>query len=246
MLTIETRNTVIDDYYVDSNPGSSAGDFVMISVSDTGSGMTAETVDKAIEPFFTTKDVGKGTGLGLSMVYGFVRRSGGHMKIYSEVGKGTAVRLYLPRAEKPAETGAHSESFSEELPRGEERILVVDDEADLREVATQILGSLGYQTVTAIGGAEALDLLRGDATIDLLFSDVIMPGGMDGYRLAVQAMELRPGLRVLLTSGFTGDRGLAEEGDSTAVADLARRLLRKPYNVAELAAAVRAALDGQD
>lgn len=243
-LVIETVNKNIDRHYADRNPGSSAGDFVLISVSDTGTGMKAETVAKAFEPFFTTKDVGQGTGLGLSMVYGFVQRSGGHVKIYSEPGEGTTIHLYLPRARGRAERKDTRHLDPETLPDGDETILVVDDEDDLVSAAVSFLGSLGYRTVTAGGGRQALEALQRDTSIDLLFSDVVMPGGMDGYQLAIEAMKLRPDLRVLLTSGFTPKREELANGTRRLASDLSKSLLHKPYNMAELAIAVRQTIDG--
>ncbi|WP_316977676.1 PAS domain S-box protein [Shumkonia mesophila] len=243
-LIIETSNKVIDEVYVERNPGSRAGDFVMLSVSDTGTGMTPEVREKAFEPFFTTKGADKGTGLGLSMVYGFVQRSGGHAKIYSEEGQGTAVHLYLPRAR---ETGAAVEAASggfETLPRGSETILVVDDEPSLVEAAVHLLGRLGYRTLTADSAVQALAVLSKAPAVDLLFSDVIMPGGMDGYRLAIEALARRPGLKVLLTSGFTRQREEFVNGEGKIAQHLTQTLLGKPYNIAELATAVRKALDG--
>ena len=242
-LVIETTNKVIDQKYVDANPGSSAGEFVMISVSDTGTGMTSDVLAKATDPFFTTKDVGAGTGLGLSMVYGFVRRSGGHMKIYSESGSGTTVHMYLPRVQDAAQA-AESQAPESEIARGHgEKILIVDDEPDLLEIAVTILQSLGYRTVEAANGSDALAILKQDSSVDLLFADVIMPQGMDGYRLAMAAREHRPDLKVLLTSGFTRKREEFVNGDKKMAGELAKTLLQKPYGPTELAAAVRKALD---
>ena len=242
-LVVETANKVIDQDYVNRTPGSSAGEFVMISVSDTGTGMTPEAMEKAFDPFFTTKEVGKGTGLDLSMVYGFVQRSGGHVKVYSEQGKGTTVRLYLPRASGVAENEDNQPSDGDHLPGGSETVLVVDDEEELVDAAVSFLNLLGYRTVTATGSKEALGILQQDSTIDLLFSDVIMPGGMDGYRLAIAALKDRPDLKVLLTSGFTRMREELMNGDRLKTSALAKSLLHKPYNIAELAVAVRRSLD---
>jgi len=242
-LVIETANKVIDDGYVQRNPGGRAGDFVMIAVSDTGTGMSRAVLDKAFEPFFTTKEEGRGSGLGLSMVYGFVRRSGGHAKIYSEVGQGTTVRLHLPRAEGEAGS-AGPDAATAEPPRGTETILVVDDEAALVQSAEAILASLGYATLAAANGPQALAVLDAHPEVDLLFSDVIMPGGMDGYRLAIAARSRRPDLRILLTTGFTRRRETLANGDGRLIARLTETLLGKPYNAAELAFAVRRALDG--
>jgi len=242
-LVIETSNKQIDENYVQRNSGATSGDFVLISVSDTGTGMTPEGVEKAFEPFFTTKEVGSGTGLGLSMVYGFIQRSGGHVKIYSEPGEGTAIRLYLPRARGAVDEPEIKRLAARTAPGGGETVLVVDDERDLVDAAVSYLASLGYHTLSAANGKEALAVLEREPSVDLLFSDVVMPGGIDGYQLAVEAVARRPGLRVLLTSGFTRKREEYVNGERRLVADLARTLLSKPYNLAELAAAVRRALD---
>ena len=245
-LVIETANKVIDQDYVRTNPASSAGEFVMISVSDTGCGMTPEQAEKAFEPFFTTKEVGKGTGLGLSTVYAFVQRSGGHVKIYSELDKGTTVRLYLPRSRGEADRMESKATIQEPLPRGDETILIVDDEPQLVEAAASILGSLGYNTVTATGSKEAQEILRQDKSIDLLFCDVIMPGNLDGYHLAIEALADNPKLKALLTSGFTRRREEFVNGERRIASELAKNLLQKPYNMPELAVAVRQALDRDD
>jgi signal transduction histidine kinase len=241
-LVIETANKQIDENYVERNPGASAGDFLLISVSDTGTGMTSEDANKAFEPFFTTKDVGSGTGLGLSMVYSFIQRSGGHVKIYSEPGEGTAIRLYLPRARGAVDEPEAQGLAAQATPGGGETILVVDDEQDLLDAAVSYLQSLGYRTFSAANGGEALEILDRESSVDLLFSDVVMPGGIDGYQLAVEAVARRPGLRVLLTSGFSRKREKYANGERRLVSDLAKTLLSKPYNLAELAAAVRRAL----
>jgi len=244
-LIIETANKVIDEAYVECNPGSTAGEFVMLSVSDTGTGMTAAVREKAFEPFFTTKGDDQGTGLGLSMVYGFVQRSGGHAKIYSELGRGTAVHLYLPRAADPIGAARPSAEGIERLPSGQETVLVVDDEPALVDAATHLLRRLGYRTLTAHGARQALEVLDGNPAIDLLFSDVIMPGGMDGYHLAIEATKRHPRLKVLLTSGFTRRREEFVNGEGEIARHLTQTLLGKPYNIAELAAAVRRTLDRQ-
>ncbi len=206
--------------------------------------MAPEVREKAFEPFFTTKGDDKGTGLGLSMVYGFVQRSGGHAKIYSEAGQGTAVHLYLPRAQDAGSPVESPGGAFETLPRGGETILVVDDEPALVEAAVHLLGRLGYSTLTAEGATQALAVLNEAPAVDLLFSDVIMPGGMDGYRLAIEALARRPGLKVLLTSGFTRQREEFVNGEGKIAQHLTQTLLGKPYNIAELATAVRRALDG--
>lgn len=245
-LTIETSNKLIDESYAVRNPGGKAGEFVMISVSDTGIGMPKDVAEKAFEPFFTTKEEGKGSGLGLAMVYGFIQRSGGHAKIYSESGQGTTVRLFLPRSDRGSALAGDEDGALHEPPLGTETILVVDDEIPLVEAATTILESLGYQTISARAGKEALEILGANEGVDLLFSDIIMPGGMDGFELALAAQDLRPGIRVLLTSGFAGrhDRSAGVRGADHE--EWLKNYLHKPYNREELAFAVRRALDGSE
>jgi CheY-like chemotaxis protein len=212
----------------------------LLCVSDTGSGMTPEVMARAFEPFFTTK-TGKGSGLGLSMVYGFAQQSKGHVKIYSEPGRGTTIRLYLPRA--AAKSGAASVQKQDLLQaaRPNERILVVEDNTEVRETVVRQLRDLGYDTLEAPGGKEAIDILISDERIDLMFSDVVMPGGMDGMQLAEAANALRPGLKILLTSGFA--RASIQDG---ATSTYLKNLLSKPYRKTELAERLRATLDAAE
>jgi CheY-like chemotaxis protein len=193
------------------------------------------------DPFFTTKPPGKGTGLGMSMVFGFISRSKGHIKIYSEPKIGTTLNLYLPRAheasEKPLQLNDQTENPA---PHGQETILIVDDEEDLLEMAKEYLSALGYQTLTAINASQALEQLNKCAAIDLLFSDVVMPGGINGYELAEQATAKYPKLKVLLTSGFTS-AAISKNGQARFNA----HLLPKPYQIKELAKQVRARLDSE-
>jgi len=241
LLVIETANKHLDANYVKLHPNAHEGDYVMVSVSDTGMGMSAEARKKIFDPFFTTKQLGKGTGLGLSMVYGFVQRSGGHIQLYSEEGKGSTFHIYLPRA-----LGEHDEQIDEEqteIPRGDETILIVDDEETLSEIAESYLQQLGYRTQVASNGKEALNMLAETENIDLIFSDVVMPGGIDGYHLAFAAVKQRPTIRVLLTSGFTSKREEFTNGEQKIYLKLAANLLGKPYNLRVLALAVRQALD---
>jgi PAS domain S-box-containing protein len=238
-LAIETANKQIDEIYVAKSFDANPGDYVMLAVSDTGHGMPPEIVARVFEPFFTTKPAGKGTGLGLSMVYGFVRQSQGHVQIYSEVGHGTSVRIYLPRA-ATAVAPAAPEPVPEAMPRARagERILAVEDNSEVRRVVVAQLAELGYSVVEAANGEAGLDMLKRGEAADLLFSDVVMPGGMTGFELARAARALRPNLKVLLTSGFprtaNGDEPAAEFG----------ALLVKPYRRAELATKIRQAIDG--
>jgi len=237
-LLIETGNKTLDADYAAVNPGVEPGDYVELTLSDTGTGMDSETLERAFEPFFTTKPEGKGTGLGMAMVYGFVKRYGGYIKIYSELGTGTTMRLYLPRSSDSETTVPVDGLHETDLYTGSESILIVDDEADLLQLAGLYLRDLGYRTLLAENAAQALEILAGDVTLDLLFSDVVMPGGMNGFELAQQAMELKPGLKVLLTSGFTS-KTIAHNG----LARFAIHLLSKPYRKDELAQRIRLVLD---
>jgi PAS domain S-box-containing protein len=209
------------------------GDYVVLSVSDTGTGMAPEVLDRAIEPFFTTKPPGAGSGLGLSMIFGFAKQSGGHLRIDSELGHGTMVRLYLPRAHgvEPVTTDTVADA---PLPQGNEQILLVDDNTEMRSVARRHLVSLGYRVGEADSGPAALQILQADRAFDLLFTDVVMPDGMTGHQLAAAAQRLRPGLKVLFTTGYFR----AEPVSNTVGA-----MIRKPYRRHELAASVRAALE---
>jgi len=233
-LLLETRNVVLDETYAQANPDVKPGPYVMLAVSDTGAGMSQEVLDKVFEPFFTTKDVGKGSGLGLSMVYGFVKQSGGHIRIYSEVGHGTTIKLYLPPARGlPESTSAAAPA----LPVGNETIMVVEDDALVRDFVTAQLQSLGYRTVNAANGPAALNLIEGGQAFDLLFTDVIMPGGMSGRDLADKVRARRPGTRVLYTSGYT-DNAIVHQGRL----DPGVLLLTKPYRKAQIADMIRRAL----
>lgn len=232
-LSIETDNVVLDDTYASTNVEVPAGDYVMIAVTDTGTGMTPEVIAHAFEPFFTTKDVGKGSGLGLSMVYGFVKQSGGHLKIYSEVGQGTTFKVYLPRATD--ETGkAITGSEAPDMLRGNEAILVVEDDDLVRVHVERQLSTLGYRVTVAPDGATALDILRGNTPFDLLFTDVVMPGRINGPTLVREALGLRPNLKVLYTSGYT-ENAIVHHGRIDANV----QLLSKPYRLLELATKVR-------
>jgi len=243
-LVIETRNKVLGESYVKSNPESQIGDFVLISVSDDGVGMPKDVREKALEPFFSTKDLGKGTGLGLSMVYGFAQNSGGHVTIVSELNEGTSFQIYLPRAKnKDSADIEHKNDLTEALPRGTETVLIVDDESALVEVATEHLKYLGYSVLSASDAKQALGLLAEESSVDLVFSDIIMPGDIDGCRLAQSVHELYPEHKILLVSGFSKKQGGLPEADSAFVLELLRKRLHKPYNLPDLALAVRRALD---
>jgi PAS domain S-box-containing protein len=233
-LLLETRNVVLDEAYGHSNPDTQPGAYVMLAITDTGTGMPKAVQERAFEPFFTTKEVGKGSGLGLSMVYGFVKQSGGHIKIYSEEGHGTSIKLYLPPAR-----GAAAAATATTVPAsgGDEIILVVEDDAFVRTFVDTQLKSLGYKTLVAANGREALGLVDRGEPFDLLFTDVIMPGGMSGRELAEAVRKLRPGIRVLYTSGYT-DNSIVHHGRL----DEGVLLLTKPYRRPQLAQMIRQAL----
>jgi PAS domain S-box-containing protein len=235
-LTLETDNVYLDEDYAAEHSEVTAGPYVMFAVSDTGPGIPAEYRDKIFEPFFTTKEVGKGTGLGLAMVYGFVKQSGGHIKLYSEEGQGTTFKLYLPRADKSAEQDAVQ--TSPQMTGGSETILMVEDDPTVRKSVNTQLTSLGYRTILAANAAEALTIIdRGDR-FDLLFTDLIMPGAMNGRQLAEEAARRRPNLKVLFTSGYTED-SVVHHGRLTAGV----LLLEKPYRKTDLARLIRKALE---
>ena len=235
-LRIEARNVTLDDGYAARYPDVVPGDYVRLTVEDTGCGMTPEVVEQAFEPFFTTKELGAGTGLGLSMVYGFVKQSGGYIRIRSQVGSGTTVELYLPRHALRGEgTAATAEpALDESRLRGREKVLLVEDDPDIRDFVTRALTGFGYQIREAGNGRDALALLAADDPIDLLLSDMLMPGDIGGYELALAARRRHPALRVLLMSGFT-------DASQPIPADLA--LLEKPFQKLDLARAVRLTLD---
>jgi signal transduction histidine kinase len=234
-LTIEARNVSLGESDLDINGEPRPGDYVMVAVIDTGSGMTAEVASRAFEPFFTTKEVGKGTGLGLSMVYGFVRQSGGLVQMQSAPRQGSTVRLFFPRlATPPNEDASPAEGIV--TREGSETILVVEDNDMVRTYVESELKTLGYRVITAASGPAALDLLRQSGDIDLLFTDVVMPGGMFGPELARQAIQLRPGLKVLFTSGYSQNPVSAPD----AIGDA--RILTKPFRRRDLAAMLRSAL----
>jgi signal transduction histidine kinase/CheY-like chemotaxis protein len=240
-VTIETANCYLDEAYVAAIAEPvKAGQYVQIAIADTGMGMSQATLERAVEPFFTTKDVGKGTGLGLSQVYGFVRQSDGHLRIYSEVDQGTTVKIYLPRYYGvDDEVEAPTRSSSDTLRAiGTETILVVEDDDVLRTYGLEVLSELGYRVLEASTGAAALDALARAPHVDLLFTDIVMPGGINGRQLADEAMRRRPGLKVLFTTGYTRN-AIVHHGRL----DPDVRLIGKPFTFDELAAKVRAILD---
>ncbi|ANW05598.1 hybrid sensor histidine kinase/response regulator [Bradyrhizobium icense] len=234
-LALETSNVVLDESYAGMHSEVTPGHYVMIAVSDTGSGIPPALLERVFEPFFTTKEVGRGTGLGLSMVFGFVKQSGGHVKIYSEQGHGTTVRVYLPRAAGLQQTAA--EAVSANIEGGSETVLVVEDDALVRRYVIAQIESLGYATLEAANASDALRIIDEAPTIDLLFTDVIMPGTMNGRQLVDEALKRRPDLKTLYTSGYT-ENAIVHHGrlDSGVL------LLAKPYRKSELARMIRLAL----
>jgi CheY-like chemotaxis protein len=237
-LVVETRNIELDADDADLLPDLKSGQYVQLSISDTGAGMPPEIRDRVFEPFFTTKGKGRGTGLGLAMIYGFVKQSGGHVTIYSEVGQGTTINLYFPRTEDAPAASTH-EGGRRLDPQAREIILVVEDDERVRQLTIRRLKTIGYQVVEASDGPTALDILRSGEPVDLVFTDLVMPGGLSGRDVVVQAREIKPGIKVLLTSGY------AEElvrGDDLVREQLT--VLRKPYQQADLVAALRRILGG--
>jgi signal transduction histidine kinase len=237
-LTIATRNTRLDEDYAATHLDVAAGAYVLIEVRDTGIGMTQEVMEKIFEPFFTTMEPGKGTGLGLSMVFGFMKQSGGHISVYSEPGEGTTFRLYLPPAQDADAADEATTSGTSPAPIGHgQTILVVEDNAVLRRILCRQLIGAGYRVLEADRGGTALDMIQRGEPFDLLLTDIVMPGGMNGRELARLAGFLRPGLKILLTSGFS-------DSGETARAS-AERVLRKPYQKEELLRTVHDVLNEQ-
>jgi PAS domain S-box-containing protein len=237
-LALETSNVYLDENYASMQDEVAAGNYVMIAVSDTGTGIPAALLERVFDPFFTTKEVGKGTGLGLSMVFGFVKQSGGHIKLYSEEGHGTSVKIYLPRATGLNQTAAEA-LVSVDIEGGSEAVLVVEDDPLVRRYVMTQIESLGYTTLEAANATDALHVIDNGANIDLLFTDVIMPGHMNGRQLVDEALKRRPGLKTLYTSGYT-ENAIVHHGrlDSGVL------LLAKPYRKSELARMIRLALGG--
>jgi signal transduction histidine kinase/CheY-like chemotaxis protein len=242
-MTIETANCFLDEAYVRNLPEPIArGQYVQVAVADNGTGMSPTILEKAFEPFFTTKEVGKGTGLGLSQVYGFVRQSAGHVKIYSELGEGTVVKLYLPRSlDAATELPREPDGGATRPATGRETILVVEDDEALRTYTKDILCELGYRVLEAPAAAEALEILQSEINIDLLLSDVVIPGDLNGAKLAGEATRSRPGLKVLFMTGYTRN-SIVHHGRL----DPGVHLIGKPFSFNELAAKVRTRLDWKE
>jgi two-component system cell cycle sensor histidine kinase/response regulator CckA len=235
-LVIETSNTELDRSYANARPVVTPGPYILLAVSDTGTGMDQETQARIFEPFFTTKEQGKGTGLGLSTVYGVVKQSGGFIWVYSELGKGTSFKIYLPRVDQPVEAAGMISSYAE-VPRGTETVLLAEDEADVRELAKEFLVAAGYTVIEARNGQEALKLAaeRGEE-IDLLVSDLVMPG-MTGQQLAALLQQQDPALRVIFMSGYS-EHAAAEAAQAGSTV----RILTKPFNRMALLRTIREVL----
>ena len=240
-LVITITNVTVEETDGDwQEKGVTPGDYVEVAVSDTGAGMTPKVLKKAFDPFFTTKVVGEGTGLGLSMVYGFVTQSNGHITIDSEVGHGTTIKLYMPRSVDSV-TKDHTNKVTHEFERGMERILVIEDDPDVRDLAVAIFRNQGYEVVEAQNGKEAIKHLKDGQLFDLLFTDIVLPGGMTGFDSADQAKQLQPNIKVVFATGYADDTI-----GHRAEFDLGRNLIRKPYRRVELLKTVRSRLDRAD
>lgn len=233
-ITIEVMNLRLDEGAASASEVEE-GDYIMLAVSDTGIGMPPTTLARVFEPFFTTKETGKGNGLGLSMVYGFVRQSKGHLKIYSEVGHGTTVKLFLPRGHSKVEAELKPTVAETAMPSG--RVLLVEDDDLVRQSVRRQLTSLGFEVIDARNGVEALEILSRSLDFDLLFTDAVMPGGVDGYDLVKVAREKLPRLPILLTSGYT-EAVMSTKG----TLDASFQLLSKPYNRKTLEAKIRSVM----
>jgi CheY-like chemotaxis protein len=241
-LTLETANSYLDEAYARINAEVIPGQYAMLAVSDTGIGMTPDVVEKAFEPFFTTKALGEGTGLGLSQVYGFIKQSGGHIKIYSELGEGTTVRLYLPRLrERPPVVQEDATVVQPPPLGGQETILVVEDNDEVRAYTTDILRELGYEVFEATEGDTALSLIASEPRIKLLFTDVGLPGPFNGRQIADEARKLRSDLKILFTTGYA-QNAIIHQGRL----DPGVQLIVKPFNFASLAAKIRQIFDEPD
>lgn len=237
-LTVETANTHLDERYAREHTDVSPGDYVVICVSDTGIGMAPSTVEKVFEPFFTTKPVGQGTGLGLSMIYGFARQAGGHVRIYSELGQGTTIKLYVPRFEGEVEVAAGE---GRQAPDGDgETVLLVEDDPSVRMIVLEVLEELGYVSIEASDGRAAIPILQSDRKIDLLISDVGLPG-LNGRQIAEIAREHRPELRVLFITGYA--QNAAVRG---GFLDRGMEMMTKPFAVDALATKIRQMLQGRN
>jgi CheY-like chemotaxis protein len=237
-LTIETTNAYLDEEYCRQHEGITPGQYVLIAMTDSGAGMSAETIDRAFEPFFTTKEAGKGTGLGLSQVYGFIKQSDGHVKIYSEPGEGTTIKLYLPRHEGDETATSADENMDSERGGGE-TILIVEDDDGVRQYASEILRDLNYQIIEAKDSATALRLLDADKKFDLLLTDVVLPG-KNGRELASEVERRRPGTKVIFMTGYSRN-AIVHHGRL----DPGTELIPKPLTERVLARKIRQVLDSR-
>lgn len=239
ILTIETKNSTLDETYTEQHEDLAPGDYMTVAVSDTGTGMSADTLKNVFEPFFTTKDIGEGSGLGLSMVYGFSKQSGGHISIYSEEGHGTTVQLYLPRSLKNKISKTKNKTVQPKLLRGSESILIVEDDESLREIPVSFLKEYGYDVIEAANGEEAINHLNDGHNFDLLFTDIVLPGNMNGVDIATKAEQFQPGIKVLFATGYAENaviqNGKLERGVN---------LINKPYSRSSLLELIRGILDG--
>ncbi len=262
-ITIETQPAYLDRFYAEKNPGVSSGHYVLVAVSDTGTGMSQELLEKVFQPFFTTKPAGKGTGLGLSMVYGFIKQSGGHIAVYSEIGHGTSIKMYLPRRMRPGEDNAQIiptnaapvidapvsaiEAILEQVPppvdgsARKPKLLVVEDQEAVRAVACGFLEDFGYDIIEAGDGFEALAKLQENPDIDLMFSDVVMPGGMNGFDLAQAAQSMKPELKIVHTTGYP--KGAMVHQDEPRFKE--GFIIMKPYRREDLQKMIKDALENQ-
>jgi CheY-like chemotaxis protein len=239
-ITIEAKAIDLDSEYIQANAEDVApGRYVQVTISDTGCGMPAEVMQHVFEPFFTTKEKGKGTGLGLAMVHGFIKQSKGIIKVYSEPGVGTSFHIYVPAIEAAEGEGTAPRARTDELPRGTENILLVEDEVDLGEIAEAYLQSLGYQTTRVDSAEDAIALLDGGEYFDLVLTDIVMPGGMDGIAMHKELSKKYPDLRFVYASGFSEEALKTKKGQA-----LDAILVNKPFRKPDLARAVRQTLDG--
>ncbi len=234
-LTIELGNTALDAAYVAGHADLDAGDYVVLSISDSGTGMSAEVASRALDPFFTTKPLGAGTGLGLSMVYGFAKQSSGHLRIHSTLGLGTTIRIYLPRHHGTIAT-TDAADLTSVIPRAQpgETVLIVDDESSIRMLVREVLDDLGYASLEAEDGSAALRILRSGSKINLLITDVGLPNGMNGRQLADAARQNRPDLRVLFITGYAEKAAVGN-----GLLDQGMEVMTKPFALHALATKIR-------
>ena len=238
-LVVRGKRIAADDDLVRHHPEAPRGPWILVTVRDTGTGMPPDVLERVFEPFFTTKETGKGSGLGLSQVYGFVRQSGGYVRIVSNPGNGTEVRLYLPQSDRPLTQQEPSMAVERLKAKRSETILLVEDDANVLALGIELLTDLGYRVLTASHADGALDIIRRGDRVDLIFSDVVM-AGKNGIQLAAEARELRPSVKILLTSGYPGSQ-LADRGEDVSHFPI----IAKPYRQDELAGRIRQVIEGR-